>query len=247
MSIPDLPSVPETSGQSQAGVKYHILGTVQQTLVVELQPSQVVYSDIGAMSWMTSTASMSTKAGGGLGGMLKRAVSGASAFMIDFSVNGGPGQVAFSTDFPGKIIPIELEPGKSIIMHRHAFMCAEKSAALDVYFTRKLGTGMFAGEGFILQKLTGPGMVFAELDGDAVEYHLQSNQLMKVEPGHVAMFEDTVTFDIEMVKGMTNILFGGQGLFLAILKGPGRIWLHSMTVSKIAHRIGEYLPTAAKD
>ncbi len=247
MSIPDLPSVPEVTGQSRNGVKYHILGTVQQTLVVELQPSQVVFSDAGGMSWMTSAASMSTKSSGGLGGMLKRAVSGASAFIIDFAVNGGPGQVAFSTDFPGKIIPMELEAGKSVIMQRHAFLCAEKSALLDIFFTRKLGTGMFGGEGFILQKLTGPGMVFAELDGDAVEYHLAPNQVMKVEPGHVAMFEDTVAFDIEMVKGMTNILFGGQGLFLATLKGPGRIWLHSMTVSKIAHRIGEYLPSGGKD
>ena len=127
-------------------------------------------------------------------------------------------------------------------MHKHAFLCAEKSVTLDIFFTRKLGTAMFGGEGFILQKLTGPGMVFGELDGDAVEYHLQPGQVMKVEPGHVAMFEDTVTFDIEMIKGMSNILFGGEGLFLATLKGPGRIWLHSMTVSKMAQRMLEYLP-----
>jgi len=242
MSIPDLPTIPEISGQTRSGIKYHILGTVQQTLVTELLPNQVIFSDTGAMSWMTATVNMSTKAGGGLGGMFKRAVSGASAFIIDFNVEGGPGQVAFSTDFPGKIIAMELEPGKSIIMHRHAFLCAEKSATLDIFFTRKLGAGMFGGEGFVLQKLTGPGMIFAELDGDAVEYHLQPNQVMKVEPGHVAMFEETVTFDIEMLKGMTNILFGGEGMFLATLKGPGRIWLHSMTVSKIAHRVAEYIP-----
>lgn len=243
MGIPDIPTVPETTGQSKGGLQYHILGTIQQTLVAELKTGQVVYSDTGAMSWMTSTVSMSTSSGGGgLGGMFKRAVSGGTAFIIDFAASGGPGQVAFSTDFPGKVIAVELEAGKSVVMHKHAFLCAEKTVGLDVFFTRKLGAGMFAGEGFVLQKLTGPGMAFGELDGDAVEYHLEPNQVMKVEPGHVAMFDDTVTFDIEMIKGIANILLGGEGLFLATLKGPGRIWLHSMTVSKMAHRIAEYIP-----
>jgi uncharacterized protein (TIGR00266 family) len=245
MSIPDLPTIPEVSGQSHGGLKYHILGTVQQTLVAELQPNQTIFSDTGAMSWMTATINMSTKAGGGLGGMLKRAVSGATAFIIDFNAAGGPGQVSFTTDFPGKILPIELEAGKSIIMHRHAFLCAEKTVTLDIFFTRRLGVGLFAGEGFILQKLTGPGIAFAELDGDAVEYHLQPNQVMRVEPGHVAMFEETVAFNIEMIKGMANILLGGEGLFLATLKGPGRIWLHSMTESKMALRLAEYMPAKA--
>ncbi len=243
MSIPDLPTLPEVTGQSKSGLKYHILGTVQQTLVVELQGSQCVFSDSGAMSWMTDTAVMAAKSGsGGLGGMLKRAVSGGTVFIIDFTAKDGPAQAAFSTDFPGKVLAIDLDPGQSIIMHKHAFLCAEKSATLDVFFTRRLGTGFLGGEGFILQKLTGPGVVFGELDGDAVEYHLQPNQVMRIEPGHIAMFESTVSFDVEMVKGFTNILLGGEGVYLATLRGPGRIWLHSMTVSKMAHRLVEYLP-----
>jgi len=242
MSIPDLPTLPEISGQTRGGIKYHILGTVQQTLAVELQPSQVVYSDAGAMSWMTNSVNMNTTSSGGLGGMLKRAVSGATVFIIDYSASGGPGLAAFTTDFPGKIIPVELDAGQSIVMHKHAFLCAEKSVTLDVFFTRKLGTAMFGGEGFILQKLTGPGVAFGELDGDAVEYSLKPGEVMRVEPGHVAMFESTVGFDIQMVRGMTNILLGGEGLFLATLTGPGRIWLHSMTVSKMAQRLVEYLP-----
>ena len=242
MSIPDLPTLPEVSSQTRAGTKFHILGTVQQTLVVELQPNQTVYSDAGAMSWMTTSVNMNTTSGGGLGGMLKRAVSGATIFIINFTATGQPGLACFSTDFPGKVIPVELDAGQSIIMHKHAFLCAEKSVALDVFFTRRLGAGMFGGEGFILQKLTGPGMAYGELDGDAVEYILKPGEMMKVEPGHVAMFESTVTFDIQMVKGISNILLGGEGLFLATLTGPGRIWLHSMTVSKMAHRLIEYLP-----
>ena len=121
----------------------------------------------------------------------------------------------------------------------------EYRVTLDVFFTRKIGAGLFGGEGFVLQKLTGPGTAFAELDGDAVEYHLQANEVMRVEPGHVAMFEATVAFDIEMVKGMTNILLGGAGVFLATLKGPGRIWLHSMTESKMALRLAEFMPAKA--
>ena len=242
MSIPDLPTPPEVSAQTRSGTKYHILGTVQQTLVVELQPNQAVYSDAGAMSWMTTSVNMSTTSGGGLGGMLKRAVSGATVFIVNFTATGEAGQACFSTDFPGKVIPVELDGGQSIVMHKHAFLCAEKSVTLDVFFSRKLGAGMFGGEGFILQKLTGPGMAFGELDGDAVEYHLKPGEVMKVEPGHVAMFESTVGFDVQMIKGMTNILLGGEGLFLATLTGPGRIWLHSMTVSKMARRIIEYLP-----
>ena len=242
MSIPDLPTPSEIDDQTKGGIKYRILGTIQQTLIAELQPNQTVFSDTGAMSWMTSTITMNTTSGGGLGGMLKRAVSGATAFIIDFAAAGGPGQVAFTTDFPGKILAINLDAGQSVIMHRHAFLCAEKTVTLDMFFTRKLGAGLFGGEGFILQKLTGPGTTFAELDGDAVEYHLKPNEVMKVEPGHVAMFESTVTFDIEMIKGMTNILLGGAGVFLASLKGPGRIWLHSLTESKMAQRLAEYMP-----
>jgi len=242
MSIPDIPNPPEVSGQAKSGLNYHIMGTVQQTVAINLAPGQIVYSDAGGMSWMTATVSMNTNTGGGLGSMLKRAVSGATAFLIDFVANGGPGQVAFCTDFPGKVLPIDLDPGQSVIMHKHAFVCAEKSVGLDTFFSRKLGAGLFGGEGFILQKLTGPGIVFAELDGDAVEYHLAAGQAMQVEPGHVAMFDSTVAFDVQMVKGVKNILLGGEGLFLATLTGPGRIWLHSMTVSKVAHRIMEFIP-----
>ncbi|MES2300104.1 MAG: TIGR00266 family protein [Pseudomonadota bacterium] len=237
MSIPDIPTVPEVTGVSRSGLRYHIMGTIQQTLAVDLMPGNVVFSDTGAMSWMTSTVTMNTNAGGGLGGMFKRAVSGASMFIIDFGVEQAPGQVAFSTDFPGKILAFDLDPQQSIMMHKHAFVCAEKSVSLDIAFTKKLGAGLFGGNGFILQRLTGPGMVFAELDGDAIEYHLKPGETMRVEPGHVAMFESSVSFDTQMIRGLTNILVGGEGLFLATLTGPGRIWLHSMTVSKMAERL----------
>ena len=174
--------------------------------------------------------------------MFKRAMSGATLFLVDFAAVGGPGHVAFSADFPGKILPIELAGAQSIVLHKHAFLCAEKSVVLDIFFNRRLGAGLFAGEGFVLQKLTGPGAAFVELDGDAIEYRLKPGELMRVEPGHVAMFDASVSFDIEMIRGFTNIVMGGEGLFLATLTGPGRIWLHSLTPSKMAHRVAEYLP-----
>lgn len=244
MVIPELPTPAEVDGRTSAGLDYKILGTVQQTLLVDLPAGRTVFSDAGAMSWMTAAVAMNTQGQGGLGGMLKRAVSGATVFIVDFTAAGGPGQVAFSTDFPGKVLAFELAGGQGVIMHKHAFLCAEKTVTLDIFFTRKLGAGLFGGEGFVLQKLTGPGAVFAELDGDAVEYHLKAGERMRVEPGHVAMFDQTVQFDVELIRGFTNILMGGEGLFLATLTGPGRIWLHSLTPSKIAHRLAAYLPSS---
>ena len=242
MTIPDLATTADVAGQSRAGLRYRIHGTVQQTVIIDLQPGQTVFSDAGGMSWMSGWVEMNTHTGGGLGGMMKRAFSGATLFVIDFTSPRGAGQVAFAADFPGKIVAFDLDPGESMVMHKHSFVAAEKTVQLDITFTRKLGAGLVGGEGFILQKVTGPGMVFVELDGDAIEYRLQPNETMKIEPGHIAMFEPSVSFDIAMVKGIKNMLFGGEGIFLGTLTGPGRIWLHSMTVHKMAHRIGESLP-----
>lgn len=247
MTIPDLATTPDAAGQSRSGLKYHIHGSVQQTAIIDLIPGQTIFSDAGGMSWMSATIQMDTTTGGGLGGMVKRAFSGATLFVIDFTAAGGPGQVAFSSDFPGKIVAFDLDRGESMVMHKHAFVCAEKSVTLDIAFTQKLGAGLVGGEGFILQRVTGPGMVFTELDGDAVEYRLQAGETMRIEPGHVAMFEPTVTFNITRIKGIKNMLFGGEGIFLGTLTGPGRIWLHSMTVHKMAHRIGESLPAGSSE
>lgn len=241
--VPHLKSQPEQTGTALSGLKYHILGTVQQTVVLDLDASHNVYSDTGAMSWMSENVDMQTRANGGMGGVLKRMFSGATAFLLNFEVKGPVGQVAFCADFPGQILPMELETGQSIVLHKHAFICAESTVDLDIFFNQRLFAGLFGGEGFILQKLTGPGLAFAELDGDAVEYHLKPGETLKVEPGHVAMFDATIEFNVTRIRGITNMLFSGEGIFLATLKGPGRVWLHSMSASKLAHRIGEYLPS----
>ncbi len=224
------------------GVKYRIDGTTLPVVTIELQPGQRVYSESGGMSWMSGNVEMKTTTGGGLGKMFRRAISGEALFLVEFYTNDGPGTVAFAAEFPGKIIPVELAEGQSIIVQKDAFMCAETSVDLDMQFRRRLGAGLFGGEGFIMQKLTGPGLVFVNFDGEIVEYTLEADQVLKVDTGHLAMMDPTVDFDITIVKGISNILLGGEGLFLATLRGPGRVWLQTMPMSKLANKIAQFMP-----
>lgn len=210
-------------------------------MILDLDSRHGVFTDGGGLSWMTPTIDMSANMQGGLLSGLARALSGATAFLIQLNT-GSAGQAAFCADFPGKIVPLQLDANESIITHKHAFVCAESSVDLAITFTRRFGAGLVGGDGFVLQKLTGPGMAFVEMDGDAIEYHLNAGESMLIEPGHVAMFDPSVEFTIEMMRGIRNLLFSGESLFFAKLTGPGRVWLNSMTVSKVAHRVGEYLP-----
>ncbi len=225
-------------------ISYRIDGTTLQVVTIQLQPGEVVYSESGGMSWMSANVEMKTHSGGGIGKMFKRALSGESLFITDFFVNNGAGIAAFANEFPGKIIPFDLAAGQSLIMQKDAFMVAEKTVDLDIHFRKKLGTGFFGGEGFIMQRATGPGLVFAELDGEVVEYNLEAGQVLKVDTGYVAMFEPSVKFDVTMVKGFRNIILGGEGLFLARLEGPGRVWLQTMPMTKLANKILQYMPKA---
>lgn len=225
-------------------LQYELSGTTLQVVTIQLQPGQRIYSESGGMSWMSGNVEMETNTGGGIGRMFKRAVAGESLFITDFFVSQDSGVVAFASEFPGKIIPLELTEGQSMIVQKDAFMCAEKTVDMDMHFRKRLGAGFFGGEGFILQKLTGPGLAFVELDGEVIEYNLQPGQLLKVDTGHVAMFEPTVDFDVTMLKGFRNILFGGEGLFLATLRGPGKVYLQTMPMMKLADKILQFLPRA---
>ena len=231
-----------TENLPQGNVPYKISGTTLQVLTLELQPGQVIYSESGGMSWMSGNVEMKTHTGGGLGKLVKRAFSGESLFITDFFVNSGTGTVAFASEFPGKIIPFGLAAGQSLILQKDAFMCAEKSVDLDIHFRRRLGAGFFGGEGFIMQMATGPGLVFAELDGEVVEIELGPGQVLQVDTGHVAIIEPTVDFDVSMVKGFRNILLGGEGLFLARLTGPGKVWLQTMPMMKLAQKVLQFMP-----
>jgi uncharacterized protein (TIGR00266 family) len=223
-------------------ISYRIDGTTLQVVTIELEPGEVIYSESGGMSWMTGNVEMKTHSGGGLGKMFKRAVSGESLFITDFYSSGGRGTVAFASEFPGKIIPFDLKRGESIIVQKDAFMCAEKSVDMDMHFRKRLGTGFFGGEGFIMQRISGPGLAFVEVDGEVIEYELQPGQQLKVDTGHLAAMEATVDFDVTMVKGFRNILLGGEGLFLASVRGPGKVWLQTMPMSKLAQKIAQFMP-----
>ena len=221
---------------------YEINGTTLPVVTIQLAPGQRIYSSSGGMSWMTQQVEMETNSGGGLGKMFKRAISGESLFIVDYFVNSGMGEVAFAAEFPGKIIPLPLADGAQMIVQKDSFMCAEKSVDVDMHFRKKLGAGLFGGEGFVLQKLTGPGMAFVNFDGEIVEKTLGPGEVLRVDTGHVAMFEPTVSFDVEMIKGFRNLLLGGEGLFIATLRGPGKVYLQTMPLDKLARKIVQYMP-----
>jgi len=225
-------------------MEYYISGTVMQTLDIRLGAGEAVFTESGGMAWMTGEIEMQTDTRGGLLKGLGRSLAGESLFMTNYRCRQGRGMVVFTPESPGKILDFDLAAGQSLICQKDAFMCAADSATLAMHFRKRLGAGLFGGEGFILQKVTGPGMVFLEIAGEVREYTLEPGQLMKVDPGHIALYEPTVDYGIQRVKGIKNIFFGGEGLFLASLRGPGKIWLQSMPLSNLARKLARYMPTA---
>ena len=223
-------------------MQYRIEGTTLPVVTITLSPGQRIYSSSGGMSWMTQAVEMETNTGGGLGRMVKRALSGESLFVVDYYVDRGVGEVAFSAEFPGNIIDLDLAGGQSVIVQKDSFLCAEKSVELDLHFRKRLGAGLFGGEGFMLQRLTGPGKAFVNFDGEILVKDLKPGELLRVDTGHVAMFEPTVDFDVEVVRGFKNILLGGEGLFLATLRGPGKAYLQTMPMNKLAQKVAQYMP-----
>lgn len=223
-------------------MQYEIKGTVMQSLEVHLGQGEAIFTESGGMSWMTDGIEMKTSGRGGLGRMLGRALAGESLFLTTYTCTAPQAMITFAPEAPGKIIPIQLGPGQQLIAQKDSFMCAEDSVEMAMHFRKRLGAGLFGGEGFIMQKLTGPGVAFLEVPGEVVEYNLQQGQRLKVDPGHVAAFDPSVDFDIEMVKGVTNILLGGEGLFLATLRGPGRVWLQTLTLNALAMKVASLIP-----
>jgi uncharacterized protein (TIGR00266 family) len=222
-------------------MRYDISGTTMQTVSIDLERGEKVYSQTASMAWMSDGIRMDTHTGGGLLAGLKRAFSGGGLFITEF-VADERGHVAFAPRFPGHIIPMQLLPGQSIICRRETFLCAEMSVTLDIAFQQRFGAGLFGGEGFILQKVTGPGTVWLDLSGEVIEKTLAPGERLRVHAGHIGMQEPSIDFDIQMMRGFRNVLFGGEGLFLASLTGPGKVWLQSMPIMNLAEEIARYLP-----
>ncbi|MEA3229632.1 MAG: TIGR00266 family protein [archaeon] len=220
---------------------YKIRGTVLQVVDIQLAQNESVYTEKGGMSWMGPEIRMKTNTKGGLTKGLGRMLSGESLFMTTYTCEAGSGSISFSSEFPGKIMPMQLKDGESIICQRDSFMVAENTVSLNIEFRKKLGAGLFGGEGFFLQRITGPGTAFLEVAGELTEYTLNEGQIFKIDPGHIAFFEPAVKYDIVTVGGVKNVLFGGEGLFLATLQGPGKIWLQSMPLANLARKLNPYM------
>ena len=222
-------------------MEYEIKGGSFPIVICTLQKGETMKNETGAMAYMTSGMKMDTNTDGGLLKGLGRALSGDTIFLNHFTAESDNQQVGFSACSPGRILPIRLNGSNTIIGQKNAFLAAEKDVDLDIYFKKRLGAGIFGGEGFVLQKFTGTGMVFLEVDGEVIEMDLQPGEKILTDPGHIAAMEESVDFDIEMVKGAKNILFG-EGLFFSKLTGPGKIWLQTMPLSRLAEAIIPFLP-----
>lgn len=223
-------------------MKYEIKGGSMPVALCYLNSGERLVSESGAMGWMTDNIQMETNMTGGFLKGIGRMFSGESLFLNYFTCSHGEGSVAFPCSVPGKIMAKTLFPGESIICQKGAFMAGEASIKLDIHFKKKFSVGLFGGEGFILQRITGPGIVFLEFDGHVEEVNLGPNEVLKVDTGHVAAFEPSVAFDIEVVKGFKNIFFGGEGLFLTTLRGPGKVYLQTMPLQNLAAKLIPYLP-----
>ena len=195
----------------------------------------------GSMVWMTPNMEMETT-GGGIGKMFSKAFSGESMFQNIYTARGA-GMITFGSSFPGKILPVEIMPGRELIVQKNAFLASEAGVELSIHFNKKLGAGFFGGEGFIMQRLSGAGMAFIEIDGELVEYDLAPGQKMVIDTGNVAGFEPTVSIEIQQVPGLKNKFLGGEGLFNTTLTGPGKIWLQTMPISNVAMAIRPFIPT----
>ena len=212
-------------------------------MICQMEPGETIITEKGSMSWMSPNMNMETTSNGGFGKALGRMFAGESIFQNKFTAQGGPGMIAFASSFPGDIRAIEITPDRPVIVQKSAFLAGEAGVELSVFFQKKLGSGFFGGEGFIMQKLSGNGTVFVEIDGSAVEYELAAGQQMVIDTGYLAMMDATCSMDVVANKGVKNMIFGGEGIFNTIVTGPGKIVLQTMPISTVATAILPFVPT----
>lgn len=222
--------------------KYEILGGNLPVVVCELSAGESMITESGSMSWMSPNMKMETVSGGGVKKMFGRLVSGDSVFQNKFTAEETDGIVSFASSFPGEIKALEICSGKSMIVQKSAFLASEEGVELSMHFQKKLGKGLFGGEGFVMQKLSGNGIAFIEIDGSAMEYDLRAGQELLVSTGYLAAMEESCTMDIVAVKGAKNMLLGGEGIFNTVVRGPGKVILQTMPISKVAELLLPFFP-----
>ena len=224
-------------------MNYTIEGEPLPAVICNLEDGETMITEKGAMSWMSPNMQMETPSNGGIGKMLGRAFSGESMFVNRYTARNGNGLIAFASSFPGSIRAFNIAPGQEIIAQKSAFLASTAGVELSVFFQKRVASGFFGGEGFIMQKLSGNGVVFLEFDGYIKEYELAPGQQIIIDTGYLAAMTPTCSVEIQTVPGVKNILFGGEGLFNTVVTGPGRIWLQSMPVTQLAGAIRPYIPT----
>ena len=224
-------------------MKYEIKGDNLPVVICRLDPGESVITEGGGMSWMTPNMEMQTS-GGGAKKALGKMLSGESMFQNIYTAKGGPGLIAFASSFPGHIVPFEISPGNEIILQKRSFLASEAGVTQTTVFTKKLKTGVFGGEGFIMQKMSGSGVMFAEFDGSTIDYELKAGQQLVIDTGHLAAMSATCNMEGVSVKGAKNVLLGGEGLFNTVVTGPGHIWLQTMPIPSVAARIAPYIVTS---
>lgn len=227
-------------------MRYQIAGETLPVVICELEAGEKMITEGGSMAWMSPNMKMETSTNGGFGKAIGRLFSGEKIFQNIYTSQGGPGMIAFASSFPGSVKAFDVSPGQEIILQKSAFLASEAGVELSVFFNKKLSSGLFGGEGFIMQKVSGYGTVFAEFDGHVVEYDLAPGQQIVVDTGHLAAMTAGCSMEIQTVPGVKNMLFGGEGIFNTLITGPGHVWLQTMPISNVAGAIQPYIITTEK-
>ena len=225
-------------------MEYKIEGGTLPVVICQLRDGEAMITERGSMSWMSPNMRMETTTGGGIGRALGRMFAGEAMFQNRYTAQGGPGMIAFASSFPGSIRAFTIAPGREIIVQKSGFLAAEESVTLSVTFQKKLASGFFGGEGFIMQKLSGSGVAFTEFDGHVMVYDLAPGQSMIVDTGYLAAMDATGSMDIQAVPGVKNMLFGGEGVFNTVVTGPGKIYLQTMPISAVAGTLRPFFPAS---
>lgn len=226
-------------------MRYEIKGDSLPVAICYLQAGEKMITERGSMSFMSPNMQMETEVGG-LGKAFGRMFSGESIFRNIYTAKGGEGMIAFASSFPGTIVPVRISPGKELIVQKSGFLASECTVELSVHFQKKLGAGFFGGEGFILQKLSGHGIAFIEVDGALLKYDLQKGQKIVLDTGYLAAMDATCEMEIQQVPGLKNKIFGGEGLFNTVISGPGQVWIQTMPINQVAGSLLPYIPTSSK-
>lgn len=224
-------------------MQYQIQGDTLPVVICQLESGEKMITEGGAMSWMSPNMKMETTTNGGIGKALGRKFAGENMFQNIYTAENGQGMIAFASSFPGSIKAYTIEPGKEMVFQKGAFLAGEASVTLSTQFRKKVAAGLFGGEGFIMQKVSGSGIMFAEFDGHVVEYELQDGQQLMIDTGHLAAMTASCSIDIKAVPGAKNMLFGGEGFFNTVITGPGHVWLQTMPIGNVAAMIRKYIPT----